>query len=552
MSHSTMTKQDLAAQSSTVLPGVTPQFPTRRQSAIWQWLKRSAPTAVVVVVLAGLAVWGHSTEWTLPKYSALVGHQAGEEEDWCKEHNVPESQCIECNPKLHPPLKDYGWCEEHGVAQCPLHHPDVAQLKTVPVISAADMDRARLALAIMPRPENNSRCKLHQRRIQFTSVQAMEKVGVDVTVVLKRPVIEAIVANAEVGYAETHSARLASRVAGTVVSVQRKVGDQVRKDDVLALIDAADVGKAKAEFLQAISQLQLKQLVVERLKPLAEKGAVAGRQYQEAETAFQEAQIRVLSARQSLINLGFSMAAEEYAGHSIQEIAERIQFLGLSAEMIAKLNKNSTTSNLFPMRAPLDGVVVDRKVVPGEIVDPNRTLFNVADVRRMWLTLNVRQDESKYVALDQKVLFRRSDGKDEPEIPGTVSWISTSVDEKTRMVQVRVDLKNPDGRLRAHTFGTGRIVLREEPGAVVVPSEAVHWDGCCHVVFVRDKDFLREGSPKFFHIRKVRPGVKSVDTTEIIVGLLTGEVIASKNSVVLEAQLLKSNLGAGCGCADGH
>jgi cobalt-zinc-cadmium efflux system membrane fusion protein len=72
------------------------------------------------------------------------------------------------------------------------------------------------------------------------------------------------------------------------------------------------------------------------------------------------------------------------------------------------------------------------------------------------------------------------------------------------------------------------------------------------VVFVRDKDFLKEGAPKFFHVRKVRLGVKNTDTTEIIVGLLPGEVIASKNSVVLEAQLLKSNLGAGCGCADGH
>ena len=129
-----------------------------------------------------------------------------------------------------------------------------------------------------------------------------------------------------------------------------------------------------------------------------------------------------------------------------------------------------------------------------------------------------------------------------------MSWISTAVDDQTRTVKVRVDLPNLDGRLRANTFGTGRIVLREEPNAIVVPSEAVHWDGDCHVVFVRDKDFLREGAPKFFHVRKVRLGVKNGDTTEIIVGLMPGEVIASRNSVVLEAQLLKSNLGAGCGC----
>ena len=50
--------------------------------------------------------------------------------DWCDEHNVPESMCVECNPKLCPLGKDYGWCSVHGVMQCPLEHPDIAQLKT--------------------------------------------------------------------------------------------------------------------------------------------------------------------------------------------------------------------------------------------------------------------------------------------------------------------------------------------------------------------------------------------------------------------------------------
>jgi cobalt-zinc-cadmium efflux system membrane fusion protein len=206
----------------------------------------------------------------------------------------------------------------------------------------------------------------------------------------------------------------------------------------------------------------------------------------------------------------------------------------------------SATSNLFPLCSPLDGVVVDRKIVPGEFVDTNTTIFGVADVRQMWLTLDVRQDEAKYLRLGQSVLFRPSDSRNEPEIRGSLAWISTAADDQTRTVKVRVDLPNEDGRLRANTFGTGRIVLRDEPSGIVIPSEAVHWDGCCNIVFVRDKGFFDEGAPKFFHIRKIRLGVRDGDTTEIIAGLLPGEVIASKNSVVLEAQLLKSNLGAGC------
>jgi cobalt-zinc-cadmium efflux system membrane fusion protein len=273
----------------------------------------------------------------------------------------------------------------------------------------------------------------------------------------------------------------------------------------------------------------------------------------ESEAALQEAQIRLLGAQQALGNLGLPVSNDDFAKLSPEQIAERIQFLGLPSVIIESLDGEATaSSNLFPIRAPLEGIVVDRKLVAGEVVDAGRTIFGVADVRRMWLLLDVRQEDARYVSLGQAVLFRPSDSDDEPEVRGQVSWISTAVDDHTRTVKVRVDLANSDGRLRANTFGTGRIVLREEPKAVVIPNEAVHWDGDCHVVFVRDKDFLKDGAAKFFHVRKVRLGVKNAETTEIVVGLLPGEVTASKNSVVLEAQLLKSNLGAGCGCADGH
>jgi cobalt-zinc-cadmium efflux system membrane fusion protein len=119
------------------------------------------------------------------------------------------------------------------------------------------------------------------------------------------------------------------------------------------------------------------------------------------------------------------------------------------------------------------------------------------------------------------------------------------VDEKTRTVEVRADLDNANGRLRASTFGAGTIVLREEEQAVVVPHEAVHWEGNCHVVFVYDKDSPKKGAPKVFHVRSIRPGAKDDRHTEIIAGVLPGEMVATKNSGVLRAQLLKSNLGAG-------
>lgn len=543
LDHETKSGVSTPPTSTTVTPG---------DAGFGAWLRRALPTAGVLVVLVGVGVWGYSSDWTLPKFSALIGAEKAEVADWCEAHNVPESICVECNPSLSPPMQDFGWCPTHGVMQCPFEHPEVAQLKTPASITPAMLERAQKAIAERPRQENNSRCTLHRKRIQFASADAVEKVGVDIAIVGEQPIVEAIVANGEIGYDETRMAHLASRVNGTVWRVNKQVGDRVKKGDILALVEGADVGQAKSELLRAISQMRLKKSNVERIRPLAGK-VIPEQEFNEAVTAADEASIAVHRAQQALVNLGLPVNADEFATLGPDEIAKRLQFLGLPSDVTSAGEPLTVTSNLLPLRSPLSGVIVNRNAVDGEVVSPTSTLFDVADTSRLWLTLNVRQADARYITYGQKVLFAPSDSLNEPEDQGTVTWISTGADDVTRTVKVRVELPNEDGRLRANTFGTGRIVLREEPKAIVVPNEAVHWDGTCSIAFVRDKDFFKKDSPttKVFHVRTVRTGVKDGANTEIIAGLLPGEVIASKNSVILEAQLLKSNLGAGCGCCEG-
>jgi cobalt-zinc-cadmium efflux system membrane fusion protein len=182
-------------------------------------------------------------------------------------------------------------------------------------------------------------------------------------------------------------------------------------------------------------------------------------------------------------------------------------------------------------------------VVNGEVVDNTKILFVVADPRQVWLTLNVRQEDARYLHVGLPVRFRAEGNA--AEVAGQVSWVSTEVDEKTRTVKVRATLPNADGRLRANTFGPGRMILREEKNAVVVPKGAVHWDGSCFIVFVRDKNYLDESAPKVFHVRKVRPGAKDDIYTELLAGVLPGEVVASTGSGILLAELLKGKLGDG-------
>jgi membrane fusion protein, heavy metal efflux system len=514
-----------------------------RRTGFGAWVVHALPTALVLTALGGLASWGHHTGWTLPAFSSLIAPRDTDKDDWCGAHAVPESQCVECNPDLMPMPKDYGWCEKHGVPNCPLEHPDVAQLKSTPQVAAADLERAARALALMPRPKNNSGCKLHLRRIQFASEEAFTRAGIQTDSVWRSPtpMVECVTANGEVTYDQTRVARLSSRVPGIVWRMAKKVGDSVKRGEVLALVEAAEVGRAKAEFLQAVAQFRLKNQTYQSLRDLS--GAVAGQRIRAAETAFSEAQIRLLSAQQALINLGLPVDAEKVTGFSAPQLAAHIQFLGLPDVLRQPLDPKTTTANLLPVKAPLDGVVVDRDVVAGEVVDTTKVLLVVADVRQMWLTLNVRQEDARLLTLGQLVRFHTNDST--AEVSGMVRWISTAVDEKTRTVKVRADLANPQGRLRANTFGNGRVVLREEKDAIVVPNEAVHWEGDCFVVFVQDKDFRDENGFKVFHTRTVRPGAKDDKFTEILAGVLPGEVVATKGSGVMRSELLKNNMGEG-------
>ncbi len=498
------------------------------------------PTLLVMAALSGLAVAGHHYGWTIPKFSELAGRRSPSGPAWCDEHGVPEEDCIACNADLMPKGKLYGWCGEHGVRECVLDHPELAQLTEPPGDLTADRQRARRALALRPRPKNDPGCKLSLRRIQFASKEAADKAGIDIGLVERGPLVETISATGEVVYDPTRVARLASRAAGTAWRVYKNVGDHVAEGDVLALIDAASAGRAKADLLQAVAQYRLAQQTIDRLKGL--QGVVAGKRMLEAEAARNLAEASVRKSVQELQNLGLPVVLQEVFRYSEPELARRLRYLGVPSPLARRLGDKQGSANLVPVVAPRDGIVVRRNVVTGEVVDPSRMLFTVADTSTMWLVLDVKLEDARFLKLGQKVIFR-SDGAEHADV-GKLTWISTDVDVETRTVQARAELDNRDGHLRNEVFGAGEIVLREERDAILVPSSAVHWEGCCFVVFVRDKDWFT-GRYKVIHTRSIRPGIETGGMTEVIAGLLPGEVVVTRGSGVLRAELFKGNLGAG-------
>jgi cobalt-zinc-cadmium efflux system membrane fusion protein len=534
--------------SATTPTTVLPTEPVERANArgALAFVIQAVPTLLVIALVAGVGWWGHRNGWKLPKFSALNGATAAAE-DWCATHSVPESVCVECDESLMPKGKSFGWCKEHGVPECVLCHPELAQSKKPITVTAELREQAKRALAFAARTAANPNCHTHERRVQFASAEAADKAGVAVEPVWTTPAVEFVAAPGQVGYDQTHVAHLSARSPGVVWRVFKRLGQPVRAGELLALIEAPEVGKAKAELLQAFAGLQLKEQTLASVRDSA--GAVPASKMRESEAGLREAEIRFATACQALTNLGLPVGESELRSLPLAEMRSALQLLGVPTVIAQSIDPKTATSNLLPLVAPMDGVVASQDMVAGEVVDTSRILFELVDPRKLWLTFDVRTEEARRLKAGQPVRFQPDSGGD--EVAGTLAWISTQADPKTRTVKVRADLEDRDGHLRANTFGAGRVILREEARAISVPNEAVQWDGCCHVVFVRDKDYLKADAPKVFHVRKVRVAAKDAKNAELV-GVLQGELVATKGSGLLLTELLRGSLGEGCACHSKH
>ena len=443
-------------------------------------LRSKLPTLLVFLCLAGLAYWGYRTEWKIPGFSS-------DRRDSRSENEAAEGAETTSN--------------------------------TPRVIAPETADKL---------------CPLNRTRIEMPSAAVIGRAGIRVVPVQREPLTATLKAPSEVGYDPTLVARLSSPVPGRAWRVETEVGDRVRKGDLLVLLDAAKVGDAKAEFLQALTQRNLKSQILENMS--AASDAVAKRRIREAEADLRDSSIRLFNTEQALVNLGLPMKAQDLVDLSNEDLAARVRYFGLPESVMKALDPATATSNLLPVRAPFDGLVAERQISVGEVVETSQTLFVVADVSRLWLLMGVRQEDADKLAIGQKVSFG-PDGHSDETFPGEISWISTTVDEKSRTLRARAVVDNPQGHLRPGMFGAARIIIRDQAQTLAVPAEAVQREGRCRFVFVRLSD-------QAFEVRQVQLGISNGVMTEILEGLKPGEVVATTGSLILKSEILKGRLGA--------
>lgn len=436
------------------------------------------PTAAVLAVLAGGAYWGHSTGWNFSGGKPAAGE-------------TPRTQAEAERPVVRflPPGT--------GAGELPLPGRNV--------------------------------------RIEFGSAGEVDAAGIDITPAWPTRLTEEVTAGGEVAFDPGRVARLPARAGGVTRRVYKAAGDPVRAGELLALIDSAEVGRAKAEFQQALVQARLRERSRDDL--VGAKTATSAAAVREAEAALKEAEVRLLAAAQTLTNLGLPVKPSDYRGLTPQDAVRRMRLLGVE-DAAAVLEPGAVGTNLLPVRASFAGVVLSAEVVAGEVVEAGTALFVVVDPSRVWVTLHVGPEDARRVAAGQPVFFR-PDGSSS-EYPATVISVGTAADEATRTVPVRAEAENASGALRASTLGRGRVVLREVPKAVVVPHDAVHPFRGRPVVFVRDPDFLKPDGPKAFQVRVITIGGRDERNTEILTGLSPGEIVATKGSGVLLSELTRA------------
>jgi len=373
--------------------------------------------------------------------------------------------------------------------------------------------------------------------IRFHSKKDLERSGIEVVPVEERPMVSEVVANGVVHYDDRRVAQLAARVSGVVWKVERHLGDRVQRGDILMVVESSEVGRLKAQFLNALVAYEARR---EQLAILDEvKGVVMGRQVREAKSGVREAANHLVIAEQALVNLGLEVSAGDFAPLPDDARAARLRTLGIPPDVLAGIDTDRVTSNLIPLRAPFDGVVIGREAVVGEVVEPGRHIFEVADVSRMWVVLSVSKEDAAKIAIGQPVRFR-PDGSD-AECASRVSWISTEVDDETRTLEVRAEVAGDDAaRLRANTYGSGRIEVARLGTAVVVPQRSVQWDGSRWVVFV-------PAGETAFAPRAVDPGLREAGHVEIRGDFADGPptLVVGEGSHVLKSKILLDRMESG-------
>lgn len=351
-----------------------------------------------------------------------------------------------------------------------------------------------------PQPEKPQE-KGGEKLIELSAEEA-QRAGIKVQKLELQEKAEQVVVTATIQANQDRLAHVAPRVPGRIVKVNASLGDRVKPGQALALLDSIELGEARSAYLQAVSEAAVAQAGFERAQRLQADNIIPEKEF--------------LRAR----------AEHEKARASLRAAADKLRMMGVDP---AKLSGST-----FPVVAPFAGTVIEKKAVLGELAPVDQSLFTVADLSVLWIEANLFEKDLAKVRPGAQASVTVSAYPDEV-FKGRLTYISSVVDKESRTVKARVEVPNPDGRLKPEMFATAAIQTGSSTKALLLPEDAVLLVQGQPTVFVAEKDG--------FEARPVEIGERAQRRVVIKSGVEAGEAVVVGGAYALKARLLKSQIG---------
>ncbi len=225
----------------------------------------------------------------------------------------------------------------------------------------------------------------------------------------------------------------------------------------------------------------------------------------------------------------YVLALNQGASALKQSARQKLKLFDVSEDQIAELEKSRQAQRTLRVDAPIDGIVVEKMAVQGQMVEAGMKLYRLADLGIVWVQSQIYEQDLALLKLGQEAEVSLSYLPDR-KFRGRVTYIYPTVDEKTRTAQVRMEFHNPGFFLKPGMFATVELRAELKPAALLVPDSAVLRSGEKNTVFVA----LDGGH---FEPREVRLGPRADnDSYEVLSGLKEGERVVTSGQFMLDSE----------------
>ncbi|HXZ54555.1 MAG TPA: efflux RND transporter periplasmic adaptor subunit [Burkholderiales bacterium] len=296
---------------------------------------------------------------------------------------------------------------------------------------------------------------------------------------------------------ENRTVRLYPPFAGRVLQILVKTGERVSRGQALARLASPDFGQAQADARRAQSDFALAEKNLARLRELHAAGVSSRKDLATAEADYARADAELARA------MG------------------KVKLYGASADSV---DQN------FSLASPIDGVVVERNINPGQELRPDLQLANtpamfvITDPGRLWVQLDAAESQLAALKVGKKIELRSAAWPDEI-FAATIENVSDFIDPQSRVVKVRGAVVNRERKLKGEMFVTAD--LEESPGADLrVPEKALVLAGDSYYVFVEEK-------PGRYSRQEVKIDAVREGTASVASGLKLGQKIVVEGNLFL-------------------